>query len=160
MHMPEKPSRTSRPRLNRREPSLTTVLDNRARVRAQTIRNASRYGPPLAPALSVATRVHQPGIVVLTLSGEVDTCAAPLITLAVARELPGAPERVIIDLARVTLLTSVGISQLIGVQVEGTKFNFELVLVAPSDVVLHALNKSGTAERFVIHSAIDDALGI
>jgi anti-sigma B factor antagonist len=162
METPDTPNRRRGRRLNRREPSLSRVLDSWVRQRAETMRNASRYGPPrtlpAGPPLSVAIRVHQPGAVVLTLTGQIDTVTSPLITAAIAQQLPGAPERVIIELARVTLLTPTGISQLVDAQLDGEAFRFRLVLVAPSDVVLQALTTSKAAGRFVIHSTIDDAL--
>lgn len=162
MKTPDPPSPNAGRRFNRREPSLNTILALRARHRAQTIRNASQYGSsppsPARPPLFVVVRVHQPGTVILTLSGQINTVTAPLITAAITQHLAGAPERVIIDLAGITVLTPTGISQLVEAQRGGEALKFTLLLAAPSDVVLQALTTSEIIERFVIHSTIDDAL--
>jgi anti-anti-sigma factor len=106
----------------------------------------------------VVTRVHQPGIVVLTLAGEADLVTSPLIGHAINEHLQGAPQRFIIDMRHITILTSAGIGQLVEAQLRGEASNFDVALVALSDAAVHALQVSGNAEQFPIHSTIADAL--
>jgi ABC-type transporter Mla MlaB component len=109
------------------------VLRSRATEHTQIIRSAAKYGPPRVwpgePPLAVAARVHQPGVAILTLSGEADVITIPLIGRAINQQLLGAPQRVTVDMSHVTLLASAGISQLVEAQRHGVARNFDVVSV-------------------------------
>jgi anti-anti-sigma factor len=146
---------------NRRRPTLNQVLDNRAAERRQTLRSAATYGPlqvwPGTP-LKVVVDIYQPGVVVVTLSGEVIDATSSLIGRAVAEQLSGAPQRFIVDMRYVSVLAAAAVGELVAAQLRGQTHNFDVALVAPSDAALHALKVSGIAQHFAIHSTIEGAL--
>lgn len=150
------------PRPNLRGPSLHWILRSREADRRRSPAYSATYVGRIRASqrrmLDVASYVYQPGVVVVTASGEMDATSSPLLAHHVVAHLSGLPTMVVIDIGRVTFLDSSGVSELITAYRLGTTRDIQVILVAPPGRALRALEAAGVVELFAIHPTISDAL--
>ncbi|RJQ82021.1 anti-sigma factor antagonist [Pseudonocardiaceae bacterium YIM PH 21723] len=91
------------------------------------------------------------GITAIQATGEVDSATADEFRahLRAADELDSAPKGMVVDLSRVTFLSSAGLSALIEREVMCRSREIPLVLVAQRRVVTRPLDVAGLADRIV-----------
>jgi anti-sigma B factor antagonist len=102
------------------------------------------------------------GTVVVTVDGEVDLLSGPPFRRVLADALDEHDGRpVVIDLARVTLLSSTGLAVLVDAHWHAQKRSRRLVLVVDPDThaVPLALQTAGIATLFSIVADLQEALG-
>jgi anti-sigma B factor antagonist len=99
-----------------------------------------------------------PGMVVATVSGEVDMLTAPSLRAVVAAELDDCTV-LVIDLAGVGFLGSAGLAVLVEASHEAQRRQVELRLVAGGRSVRRPLEITGLAEVLTTFPSRDDAVG-
>jgi anti-sigma B factor antagonist len=147
-------------RANRRGPSLYRILwyseDRRYQPHPHT--NSVTQTAAHRGLLAIDSYGHQPGVVVVIASGEIDRANSSLLRYRFTEQLASAPRRIVIDISRVTFLGSDGISELITAYRLGCAYGIDIALVAPHGVALRALTVAGVAALFPVYHTIDEAL--
>jgi anti-sigma B factor antagonist len=98
------------------------------------------------------------GSVVVRLAGELDLYNVAEVSSALADAADEGADRLVVDLAEVSFLDSTALGALVAAKRElaaGTR----LVLAAPGEDVLRALEVSGLAAHFEVRGSVEDALG-
>jgi anti-sigma B factor antagonist len=123
--------------------------------------------PPLAPPpnphpgaefLTVTARPVAPGVVVITVSGEVDLLTGPLLLDALLAHLHGPDRRLIIDLTAVGFFGAAGLTVLATARQATLAVGIGLCLVAHTRPVLLPLTITGMHTQFDICPDLAHAL--
>ncbi|MEV6608943.1 STAS domain-containing protein [Kutzneria sp. NPDC051319] len=111
-------------------------------------------------ALPIEVVVDRPaeGVVVATVSGEVDMLTAPSLRAVVAAELDDC-KVLVIDLSAVGFLGSAGLAVLVEASHEAQRQQVELRLVASGRSVRRPLEITGLTEVLTTFPSRDDAVG-
>jgi anti-sigma B factor antagonist len=102
--------------------------------------------------------VHErDGAVVVELAGELDLYNANAVREALLGEAERSPERLVVDLSRVTFIDSTGIGVLIEARTRLANRQ-AFLLAAPGLETRRALEISGLNRHFAVHETLDGAL--
>jgi anti-anti-sigma factor len=108
--------------------------------------------------IDVAVDRPTPGVVVATVSGEVDMLTAPSLRTVVLAELADCAV-LVIDLTKVAFLGSAGLAVLVEASHEAQRRQVELRLVATGRSVRRPLEITGLDEVLTTFPTRDDAVG-
>ncbi|OBK97529.1 hypothetical protein A5645_06195 [Mycobacterium asiaticum] len=112
----------------------------------------------MSPEDLIATSVERrAGVVLLTVTGEIDLSSAPHLAGAIDEVLAEEPAALIIDLSGVDFLASVGL-QLLGQTGERSKGKRYFAVVATGPTTLRPIRLTGIDSKFELHTTVDDAL--
>ncbi|OBK16170.1 STAS domain-containing protein [Mycobacterium asiaticum] len=112
----------------------------------------------MSPEDLIATSVERrAGVVLLTVTGEIDLSSAPHLAGAIDEVLAEEPAALIIDLSGVDFLASVGL-QLLGQTGERSKGKRYFAVVATGPTTLRPIRLTGMDSKFELHTTVDDAL--
>ncbi|SFQ95968.1 anti-anti-sigma factor [Lentzea waywayandensis] len=106
-------------------------------------------GPPpraavVQPDVEVATTCAAlPGVVVLAVRGEVDSCTSPLLRDRLLDHVRPTCRQLVVDLTAVTFLAAAGLTVLVAVREAATAAGVRLFLVADTPAVLRPLMITG-----------------
>ncbi len=98
------------------------------------------------------------GILILKLDGRMDIDGADVIRKQLASATAGHGLRVILDLAEVNFMSSIGIGMIVRVAQSVQKRGGNLVLLDPQSVVWLVLERTHIPEIIGVHLRLDEAL--
>ncbi|WP_433263035.1 STAS domain-containing protein [Actinosynnema sp. CS-041913] len=113
------------------------------------------------PAATLASvRVDEPadGVVVLHVSGELDTSSADELAKPLKSTLVQGVRAVVVDLTGVRFLGSAGLEALVTGSKRATELGVPLLLVAAGRAVLRPIEATGLATVFTIVPTVDEAM--
>ncbi|MBB5959311.1 anti-anti-sigma factor [Saccharothrix tamanrassetensis] len=113
------------------------------------------------PAATLASvRVDQPsdGVVVLHVSGELDTSSADELASPLKSNLVTGVRAVVVDLLQVRFLGSAGLESLVTGSKRADELGVPLIVVAAGRAVLRPIEATGLASVFTIVATVDEAL--
>jgi anti-anti-sigma factor len=105
----------------------------------------------------VAAVHDRDGAVIVELAGELDLYNAHSVRETLLAQTERAPERLVVDLSRVTFIDSTGIGVLIEARTRLPNRQ-AFLLAAPGLETRRALEISGLNRHFSVHETVDDAL--
>lgn len=108
--------------------------------------------------ITVVTESPGEGIVVLSVSGEVDLLTIESLEGRLRDALQHPNKRVVLDLSGVRFLGSAGLSTLIGGAESAHDNGIELLLVADERAILRPLEVTGIRSTFTVFDSVDAAL--
>jgi anti-sigma B factor antagonist len=157
-------SRRCDPALSARVPEVNTLLDPIQRNHGP--RDPGPHHPPApeqpeAGDLAATVSRPVPGVLALTVAGEVDTLTAPLLEAGVCELLDEAgaePTVLVIDLTDVTFLASSGLAVLIRGANRLAERGAQLRLVAATRAVTRPLELTGADQLFEVRPSLRAAL--
>jgi stage II sporulation protein AA (anti-sigma F factor antagonist) len=97
-------------------------------------------------------------LVVLHVSGELDTTSAQELAIPLREQLVEANRTVVVDLSGVKFLGSAGLEALVVGQQRAKEVGVEFVVVASSRAALRPLEATGLNAVFTIHPTVAEAL--
>ncbi|MGA4845810.1 STAS domain-containing protein [Streptomyces sp. G5(2025)] len=110
------------------------------------------------PALTVDQKIHRPGIVLLTVAGELDHHTAPELAQAL-QKVPFAPgSALVINLSGLTYCDSTGITVLVTTYHRAEAAGCSLSLAGLSRELTRIFHIIGLDQVFSVHPTADDAL--
>jgi anti-anti-sigma factor len=123
--------------------------------------NERRRGVPEPAATLASVRVDRPadGVVVLHVSGELDTSSADELARPLKEHLVEGVRGVVVDLGGVRFLGSAGLESLVVGNQRASSLGVSLVLVATSRATLRPIQATGLDSVFTVVESLDDALG-
>ena len=98
-----------------------------------------------------------PGLVVLHVSGELDTTSAQELALPLQDQLVEANKTVVVDLGGVRFLGSAGLEALVVGQQRATELGIAFVVVASSRAALRPIEATGLDSVFTLVSTVEEA---
>jgi anti-sigma B factor antagonist len=112
------------------------------------------------PAVLASVQVNRaaPGLVVLHVSGELDTTSAQELALPLQDQLVEANKTVVVDLGGVRFLGSAGLEALVVGQQRATELDIAFVVVASSRAALRPIEATGLNSVFTIVGTVDEAV--
>ncbi|PSL53170.1 anti-anti-sigma factor [Saccharothrix carnea] len=113
------------------------------------------------PAATLASvRVDRPadGVVVLHVSGELDTSSADELTRPLTEHLVENVRGVVVDLGGVRFLGSAGLESLVVGNQRASTLGIPLVLVATSRATQRPIEATGLSSVFTVVGSVDEAL--
>ncbi|MFD1152566.1 STAS domain-containing protein [Saccharothrix hoggarensis] len=113
------------------------------------------------PAATLASvRVERPsdGVVVLHVSGELDTSSADELTRPLTEHLVEDVRAVVVDLGGVRFLGSAGLESLVVGSQRASALGVTLVLVATSRATKRPIEATGLNSVFTVVGSVDEAL--
>jgi anti-anti-sigma factor len=99
-----------------------------------------------------------PDLVVLHVSGELDTTSAQELAIPLREQLVEANRTVVVDLSGVKFLGSAGLEALVIGQQRAKEVGVEFVVVASSRAALRPLEATGLNAVFAIRATVAEAL--
>ena len=105
----------------------------------------------------VAAVHDRDGAVVVELAGELDLYNAHSVRETLLGQVERAPERLVVDLSRVTFIDSTGLVVLIEARTRLPNRQ-SFLLASPGLETRRALEISGLSRHFALHETLDDAL--
>ena len=111
------------------------------------------------PAVLASVRLNdaEPGMVVLHVSGELDTTSAQELALPLQDQLTEANKTVVVDLGGVRFLGSAGLEALVVGQQRATELGITFVVVASSRAALRPIEATGLDSVFTLVSSVEEA---
>jgi len=111
------------------------------------------------PAALASVRVHsaEQGLVVLHVSGELDTTSAQELALPLQDQLTDANKTVVVDLGGVRFLGSAGLEALVVGRQRAAEIGITFVIVASSRAALRPIEATGLDAVFTIVSTVEEA---
>lgn len=104
-------------------------------------------------------RLHTAGgACVITVAGDLDIATSPHLRDALAEVLRTGPAHVVVDLAEVTFVDSMGLAALLNGLRRLTRINARLSVVATHPNVLRTFRLSRLDTTFVLFESVEDAL--
>ncbi|MFO7193044.1 MULTISPECIES: STAS domain-containing protein [Thermocrispum] len=100
------------------------------------------------------------GVVVLTVSGELDMLSTDALTERLDEALQPPAEAVVLDLTDVRFLGSAALSALLKSAEEAKANGIRLILVASKHATLRPFEVTGISDSFTIRPTVDDALAL
>jgi anti-sigma B factor antagonist len=116
---------------------------------------AATEGPNDLLRVSSATRGTT---VIVTAAGELDLMTAPTLQQALTAAWAAAPERLVLDLSKVTFLASVGMAVLAEHHQSGQAKNVPFFVVTADHTILRTLQLTGLADFLTILPDLQAAL--
>lgn len=113
---------------------------------------------PDAQVAGVTVCAAPPGVVVLAVRGEVDSCTSPLLCERLLEHLRPTCRQLVLDLTEVRFLAAAGLTVLVTVREAATATGVGLFLVADTSVVLRPLMITRLDEVFDVCPDIDHVL--
>ncbi len=113
-------------------------------------------GPDGGALLTVGTERHD-GIVVVSLTGELDMSSADAAATALRESTIGA-SAVVVDLTGLRFFASAGLNVLLQLRRELQDSGVDVRLAADQRAVLRPLQLMGVADEFEVHASLHDAL--
>jgi anti-sigma B factor antagonist len=112
------------------------------------------------PAVLASVQVNRaaPDLVVLHVSGELDTTSAQELAIPLREQLVEANRTVVVDLSGVKFLGSAGLEALVIGQQRAKEVGVEFVVVASSRAALRPLEATGLNAVFAIRATVAEAL--
>lgn len=112
------------------------------------------------PATLASVRVEGPadGVVVLHVSGELDTTSAEELARPLKANLSEGVRAVVVDLGGVRFLGSAGLESLVVGRQRAEELGVRLVLVATNRSALRPIQATGLSSVFTIVESVEDAL--
>ena len=115
--------------------------------------------PLVANSDSLAFSVsREPGYAVVSVAGKVDASTEQQFRDALTSVLVHGMPRIVVDLSRVTFMSSAGIGVLMGVRRVLADAGGSLVLAAPHGQVAQVLSMAGVAEVIPVTASVPDAV--
>lgn len=111
---------------------------------------------PSALATVVADRIA-PDVVVLRVSGELDTTSSSELTAPLESHLVKENRAVVVDLGGVRFLGSAGLEALVLGQQRASKTGVDFVVVASARAALRPIEATGLDAVFTILASVDEA---
>jgi len=108
-------------------------------------------------SLRIETETPSEGVVVVSVSGELDMLTAPDLRVAVADRIPSV-ELVVLDLDGVRFLGTSGLAALIELREQAHRAGVELRIACPERRVLRPIGIAGLHHLFDIHDDVQAAL--
>lgn len=102
------------------------------------------------PELDIAVRQDASGETVVALRGEIDIGTVSRLTDAVEAALAEAPDRLVLDMAKVTFCDSQGLGTLVVLNRAATRARTNLILTNLGDFLSRLLNVTGLRQAFLI----------
>jgi anti-sigma B factor antagonist len=99
------------------------------------------------------------GATVLTLSGELDLAASPMLEQKLEHALGQPPALVIVDLRQLEFIDSTGLSVLVRARQRAQEQSRRFVLAGAGAQVQRLLSLTGIAERLELAESLEQALG-
>ncbi|MGW6929713.1 STAS domain-containing protein [Lentzea sp. NPDC054927] len=96
-----------------------------------------------------------PGVVVLAVRGEVDSCTSPLLRDRLLEHLRPTCRQLVVDLTEVSFFAAAGLTVLVTVGEAATAAGVRLFLVADTPVVLRPLMITGLDDVFDVHPNLE-----
>ncbi|RKT56581.1 anti-anti-sigma factor [Saccharothrix australiensis] len=117
-------------------------------------------GVPEPAATLASVRVDEPadGVVVLHVSGELDTSSADELARPLKSTLTEGLRAVVVDLLQVRFLGSAGLEALVTGSKRAQELGVPLLLVASGRAVLRPIQATGLTAVFTIVETVDEAL--
>lgn len=112
---------------------------------------------PHGTALLTSESYEQDGVVVVSLSGELDMSTADDAGTALREATPTA-EAVVVDMTGLRFFASAGLNILLQLRRELQDRGVDVRLAADQRAVLRPLELMGVADQFAIHATVADAL--
>ncbi|WP_019854424.1 STAS domain-containing protein [Actinopolyspora mortivallis] len=113
----------------------------------------------LNPLLRMAIQRPEPGVAVIDMDGEIDLSTAPRITELIRQRLTAAVlHTLIIDLSRVSFVSSVGVELLLRAQHRAQRRGIELHVVPGARCVRRLLEITGIDQGLNCHDSLEAAL--
>jgi anti-sigma B factor antagonist len=113
--------------------------------------------PQPAVLASVSVESAEQGLVVLHVSGELDTTSAQELALPLQDQLTEANKTVVVDLGGVRFLGSAGLEALVVGQQRAAEVGIAFVVVASSRAALRPIEATGLDAVFTIVSTVEEA---
>lgn len=113
--------------------------------------------PQPAVLASVSVKSAEQGLVVLHVSGELDTTSAQELALPLQDQLTEANKTVVVDLGGVRFLGSAGLEALVVGQQRAAEVGIAFVVVASSRAALRPIEATGLDAVFTIVSTVEEA---
>ncbi|MEO6085183.1 MAG: STAS domain-containing protein [Umezawaea sp.] len=113
--------------------------------------------PQPAVLASVNVQNAEQGLVVLHVSGELDTTSAQELALPLQDQLTEANKTVVVDLGGVRFLGSAGLEALVVGQQRAAELGIAFVVVASSRAALRPIEATGLDAVFTIVSTVEEA---
>ena len=107
-----------------------------------------RAAEPDVEVASVTVSAAPPGVVVLVVRGEIDSCTSLLLRDRLLEHLRPTCRQLVVDLTAVTFLAAAGLTVLLTVREAATAAGVRLFLVADTPVVLRPLMITGLDDVF------------
>ena len=117
-----------------------------------------RMGEQPEEPLRIEIMQASPGLVVLSLSGDLDLLTSPLLHERLWPLLEQPDGRVVVDLNEVGFLGSAGLAELAAAHDTGARQDVRIVLVASTRAVLRPLEVTGLNAQFPIFDSVESAL--
>jgi anti-sigma B factor antagonist len=108
--------------------------------------------------MNVTEMDRDDGIRILKLAGRMDLDGADVIRKQLSAATSGHGVRVIMDLAEVNFMSSIGIGMIVRTATAVQKQHGNMVLLDPQPVVWMALEKTHIPEIISVHLRLEDAL--
>jgi anti-sigma B factor antagonist len=112
---------------------------------------------PEAAALDLQ-RSERDGAIVLTLTGDIDARAAPIVRDSLVEAIETTGGLIVLDLVNVLYLDSMGLGMLVGALKRANEHDAHLRFVITSSQVLKVLNITGLIRIFDIYPSVDEAV--
>lgn len=111
---------------------------------------------PRAPILGRAT--HESGVVVVSITGELDTAGTRQIEPAFQAALPDRTVDAVLDLAGVPFLTSAALAMIVVKAQAMKRAGGALHLAAATRIVDEVFQRAGFTNIFTLYSTVDEAI--
>ncbi|WP_219415793.1 STAS domain-containing protein [Pseudonocardia nigra] len=110
--------------------------------------------------LGTCVRHRAPGVLVVTVRGELDQITAPQLRHTLMQQLEQSPEHLIVDLSAVSFFSSAGLRALLTARHRAHRdgIGTHLTGVTGHRPVALVFDLTGCAEQFSIHSNVDAAV--
>ncbi|GAA4663192.1 MULTISPECIES: STAS domain-containing protein [Amycolatopsis] len=112
---------------------------------------------PHPGSLSLSTRRADPGVVVLSVAGDLDMLTSPQLADSLRELLDQHPRTVVVDLSKVDFLGSAGLAALVGAH-EQAGSQGSLRIVASARETQRAFRMTGLDELLAIYPTAEEAL--
>ncbi|HEX6340048.1 STAS domain-containing protein [Umezawaea sp.] len=111
------------------------------------------------PAVLASVRLNsaEPGMVVLHVSGELDTTSAQELALPLQDQLTEGNRTVVVDLGGVRFLGSAGLEALVVGQQRASELGIAFIVVASSRAALRPIEATGLDSVFTLVSSVEEA---
>ena len=124
---------------------------------------SSQQGPApdpyeASPVIDVQVSSPAKGLRVLRVVGDIDMLTAPMLESMIAGQLQSVPDVLVLDLHKVSFMSSAGLASLITARKQANDAGAALRLVATGDAVLRPLRVTGLTTIFDIHPDLEAAL--
>ena len=131
-------------------------FETNPQIRRRPVRSIGQPVPTGAPFVCAWSAVG--GCVIVRVAGEVDDVSAPSLDLELRRVITTKQPTVVVDLRRVSLMTSAGIHALATAHALATEHDGWLRLACASDQLLRLIRITGLDQRVEHHPRLADAL--